>query len=409
MVYDFDYYIKLYLDTRKNKRRGADSMLYEVDWVPRLVRDIRKREDKSLRIDSNYAFLVSRPKWREIFATEFGGRLIDHEICDRLHSGIESTLSDRTYNNRIGYGSQAAINKVIEDMYEVSNGYTSEAWVIKIDLKGYFPSAIWGVANKMIDDVIERAYSGEDVGYLRWLSMISINSNPAAHCELRTAKYLWKEHIDADKSLLSAPEGRGAAIGRLIWQTAMGLYINDEIKWLSEDCGLKVVCFVDDIVIQVPARTKDYAISLIPRLRSRLKSKGIMLNEKKFYCQPYWRGLEFLGSHIKPWRIHLNNETYNRFYGKILWFNSIKDKYRHIDEFISMVNSYCGLLKNRTDFKRLLSAISAVDEQWWQWLTWNENKTCIRYKDEYSPLARLNNKYNLKLKKYDSKRKAGNT
>ena len=209
-------------------------------------------------------------------------------------------------------GSQAAINQLTEHIFEVSEGYTKPTRIVKIDFSGYFPNAVWLIAEKCIDEVIDRTELDEETkAYLKWLTMISIHCNPAAHCELRTAPHLWKEHIAPEKSIRTKPEGIGAAIGRLIWQTAMGLYVNDEILWLTEECGVKLVCFVDDIVFVVPEERHQYLLSLLPELRRRLAKKGVTLNEKKFYDQPYYHGCEFLGSHIRPNRIHLNNKTYD--------------------------------------------------------------------------------------------------
>lgn len=393
--------VDLMFSTRRNKRYGRDAMTYEMSWTGNVVRDFLRREDRTFRIDHNYTFLVSVPKWREIFATEFAGRLGDHELYERISSHIEAVLSPRTYNNRKGKGSQAAINQLIEDICEVSNGYTKPAWVIKVDLKGYFPSALWDVAYGQLCSVIDSATNSEEErSYLKWLCMTLVHANPAAHCERRTPTYLWKEHISPDKSLFSKPEGEGAAIGRLIWQTAMGLYINDEIKWLNEECGLRVVCFVDDIVFSVPERQKAYVLSLLPELRRRLAKKNIRLNEKKFYCQPYQHGLEFLGSHIKPYRIHLNNSTYERALQRIDELNAIADKSIGMDELVASANSYTGLLKNRTDHKRLLWLRDWVSQDWWQYVEWNETKQCLSYKPGYSINERLNKKYNLKIKRY---------
>ena len=62
---------------------------------------------RTFRILHNYTFLVSIPKWREIFATEFAGRIIDHILCDILKPWIER-LHPRTFNNREGMGSQGS-------------------------------------------------------------------------------------------------------------------------------------------------------------------------------------------------------------------------------------------------------------------------------------------------------------
>ena len=391
--------------TRKNKRRGKDSVVFEANWAPLLVRAMEERDNRTLRILHNYTFLTPRPRWREIFATEFGGRIIDHEICEVVIPEAEKILSPYTFNNRKGKGSQAAINQLIEHIYEVTEGYTRKARIVKIDFSGYFPNAVWSVAEKCIDEVIDSTHlSNENKAYLKWLTMISVNCNPAAHCELRTAPYLWSEHIDPDKSIRTKDEGEGAAIGRLIWQTAMGLYINDEIIWLTDDCGIILVCFVDDIAMVVLEEHHHYLLSLLPELRSRLAVKGVKLNEKKFYDQPATHGCEFLGSHIRPNRIHLNNNTYNNALRAINELNTYR--YKDIDKMMSVFNSYSGQLKNRTDFKRLMELKDKLSPEWWQWLEWDGRRKCLAFKPEYSPNKRLDNKYHLHLKRYNNEQRA---
>lgn len=414
--------IDTYFSTRKNKRYGRDAMAYELSWVSNLVRDFHERKERTFRVRHNYAFLTSVPRWREIFATSFEGRLADHEVCDILIPLADREISRRSFNNREGMGAQAAINQLIEDMTEVEGrpdadavGATAAGWVIKLDLKGYFPSALWSYAERCLQGLIDKygseiaaEYGEEELDYLRWLTMIIVHANPAAHCELRTPWNFWPEHIEPEKSLFHKPEGEGAAIGRLVWQTAMGLYINDEIRWLTEECGLRVVCFVDDIVMVVPDRLEGYALSLIPELRKRLATKNIRLNEKKFYCQPIAHGLEFLGSHIRPLRVHLNNKTFGRCMTRMAEFNALqrREKYECLDAFVASVNSYTGLLKARTDYKRVLAVRDAIGGDWWRYIEWDARRQCVAYKPYYTPSTRLNRKYHLKIKRHDTIRTA---
>jgi hypothetical protein len=392
---------RLMKKTRKNKRRGRDSVEFEANWVPLLVRALNDREERTLRILHNYAFLTPRPRWREIFATEFGGRMIDTEVCEVVIAAAEKILSPYTFNNRKNMGCQAAINQLIEHIFEVSDGYTRPTRIVKIDFSGYFPNAIWQIAEKYINEVIDKTdLDNETKSYMKWLTMISVNCNPAAHCELRTDPYLWTEHIAPEKSIRTKEEGIGAAIGRLIWQTAMGLYVNDEILWLTNDCGIKLVCFVDDIAFVVPEERHPYLLSLLPELRRRLAKKGVRLNEKKFYDQPYQNGCEFLGSHIRPNRIHLNNKTFDNAIRTIEELN--RSKRKDIDKMMSVFNSYSGLLKNRTDHKRLIQLKNKLSPEWWLFLEWDERRLCLVCKQEFKIYERLNYKYHLNLKKHDT-------
>ena len=395
-------------ETRQNKRYGRDSMAFEMNWAPLLVRLMRELTARTYRILHNYTFLTSIPKWREIFATEFSGRIVDHILCDTLRPWIEKELHPRTFNNRKGMGSQAAINQVIEDICEASNDYTEAAWVIKWDLAGFFPNAncdymescFVRVIDKYQEEIVDK-YGTWVPAFLKWIAMIAIHCCPARHYERRTPKYLWEIHIKPEKSILNKPDGVGVPIGRMSSQTGMGLYINDEVRWLNDECGIHTTVFMDDGVMVVPDRLKEYALSLIPELRKRLIAKGVCVNDKKFYCQQYWKGLEFLGSHIHPWSIILNDAAWARCLARIAEYNqlSIADKYRELDHFIATVNSYSGLLKNCTSYKRILRLKNVISDDWWTWIEWDARRQCVISKPKYSFRARLNKKYKLKLKR----------
>ena len=400
--------LRVMFSTRKNKRYGRDSMAFEMNWPPLLVRLMHELMARTFRILHNYTFLTSIPKWREIFATEFAGRIVDHIICDILKPWIERTLHPRTFNNREGMGSQAAINQVIEDICEVSECYTKPAWIIKWDLAGFFPNADCSYMESCFDKVIDtyEAEISEEYGewmpnFLKWLAMIAIHCFPANHFERRTLKYLWNEHIKPEKSILNKPPGVGVPIGRMSSQTGMGLYINDEVAWLNDECGIRTTVFMDDGVMIVPEELKGYALSLLPELRKRLGAKGVRMNNKKFYCQQYWKGLEFLGSHIHPWSIILNDATWVRCLSRVCEYNELStvEKYRELDRFISTVNSYTGLLKNRTSYGRIMKLKDTIADEWWTWLDWDQRRQCVVSKPEYTLCERLNKKYHLKLKR----------
>ena len=413
----FDHLLQTMLEARRNKRYGRDCSDFERNWAPLLVRMMRELRERTFRVDHNYAFLTSVPKWREIFATSFEGRIADHLLCDTLMPYIELELHPRTFNNRKGMGGQAAISQVIEDICEVSHGHTQPCRVIKWDLKGFFPNALCDEIERCFVGLIEanrkdiaQRFDEEMPNFLRWLTMVCVHCCPARNCELRTPWRFWEEYIDPSKSLFTKEPGIGAPIGRLTSQMGMGLYLNPEVRWLNDECGIRSTLFMDDCVMVVPERLHGYALSLLPVLRQRLAAKGVRMNDKKFYDQPYQHGLEFLGSHIKTYRIHINNRTYERAEERIVSLNAKPDKWKHIDMMLSSFNSYSGLLKNRTDFRRLEQLRQMVSSEWYAWLQYDDRRRCLKYFPKYSVKERLNKKYHLKLKrKWTSKKNSSSS
>ena len=402
----FSFLIDIMFEARKNKRFGRDWAEFERRWAPLLVVMMWEMYEKTYRVDHNYSFLTSVPKWREIFATIAQGRMSDLVVCSPLSPYIEAKLHPRTFNNRKKKGATAAIDQTIEDVCEVTQGYTKPARVIKWDLKGCFPNALCDHIERCYCEVIDenaddlmRRFGPEMPGFLKWLAMVSVHCYPAQHCELRTPKILWEEHIEPSKSLFNAEPGVGMPIGRQISQTGMGLYMNPEVIWLNEECGIRSTLFMDDCLMVVPEEMHEYALGLFPVLRERLAAKGMRLNEKKFYDQPYQHGYEFLGSHIKPYRLHINNPTYGRAMERVTEYNQEREKYACIDQFMSSINSYLGLLKTRTDYRRLEHLVESVATEWWEYFDYDQQRRCINCKPEYSIKSRLNNKYHLHLKK----------
>ncbi len=409
----FSWFIQVMRTTRKHKRYGSDSVNFEYEWPVLLIRFMDGILNGEFTIEEIYAFLVSYPKWREIFAVCFEGRMADHILCDTLKPYVELELHDMTFNNREGKGSQAAINQVIDNINEASRGNTQVAWIIKWDLKGFFPNSIRSIMREMFEKIIFKyadaiiSDHGEAVyNLLLYLARICVESDPARHCTLRSPWHMWGEHIEREKSLFYKPPGIGVPIGRMSSQMGMGLYINDEVKWLNDECGVPTVVFMDDGVMVVPDERKDYALSLIPELRRRLGAKGVRLNDKKFYCQQHWKGLEFLGSHIKPNTIILNDATYYRAMERIHAYNNlpVHEKFRMLDRFISTINSYTGLLKTRTSYHRLCKLRDAIGADWWQWLLWDDVRQCVVSKPEHQFAQRIRQKYHLKIRKNEKSR-----
>ena len=133
--------LQAYFQARKNKRRSKDSVEYELHYernLLQLMHDINSRTFQP----TAYTFISMRPQPREVFACEMAMRIIHHYIDIRLRPLIENRLTNRTFNNRKGFGQVAAVNQLISDIYEVTEGFTKDAWIIKTDIQGYFPNAV---------------------------------------------------------------------------------------------------------------------------------------------------------------------------------------------------------------------------------------------------------------------------
>lgn len=395
--------ITAYYLARQNKRRSRDSVEFEMRLEARLSKLCQEVNDRTYRANQNYTFVVTRPKPREIFAAEMELRTLHHYIHWRINPLLEQYYSDRTYNNRIGKGGWRCIQQVQKDMREVSNGWTTPAWVIKTDISGCFPNANKDIAYRLLADFIKEHYEGEDKDDILWLIMIMVYANPQNHCYRRSARHMW-QYVEPEKSLFHKDAQHGLPIGNLLSQHLMNLYYTEIDKWATEECGLHYCRFVDDMYF-VTDNKETFLAYVLPELRKRLSAIDSRLNERKFYCQEVKRGVECLGSVIKCERIYLGNRTVHKAFNRISELNGIRNKETNVRRIIDTFNSYSGMLKTRNGFKTLMRLKDALSEGWWQYVEFDEYRLCLTVKEEYNRRNQLNRKYNLKLKHYDTERK----
>lgn len=354
----------VYFLARKNKRRSEDAVVFEVDYERRLYNLLSAINERTYRALSNYTFISMRPKPREVFACELEARIIQWYIIWRILPILENTLSDSTFNNRKGMGTDAAVKKVADDIKRVTCNYTREAWVIQWDLAGCFPNANCDIACRQLQKLITENYHGNDKEDLLWMTMICIHSYPQNHCYRKSPREMWGL-IDKGKSLFDKPAGTGGAIGFLIWQVAMNLYFNDIDHWSVDDMGLDYTRFVDDCNNVV--ENKECGLLLMPIYREKFGQLGATVHPRKFYCQPASHGVHYLGNYIKGQRIYVHNRIIRNALLRIRQLNGCGNKVKCLETFIASLNSYFGNLKNKTEFKNIKRFHGAISEDWWQY------------------------------------------
>lgn len=335
-----------YMLSRRNSRRSTDQVEMEVALHSRLY-DLWERVNQwAYEQLHGYSFIHRRgARPREVFAPEVEMKILQCYFDKKMRPLVEAELCDRTFNNRVGYGGHAAINRLIEDMDEASEGYSKEAWVIKWDLKGFFPNVSQDRSYKLAEDIINKNFKGREREDLIQCARVSCFCTPTiANTARRSPPWEWLDIPDY-KSLFKKPCGTGGAIGYLFWQIVTNLYLSGIDKWVMANMSKRYVRFVDDSVIVVTAEEKPLALSMFEELRKEYAKIGVAMHPDKFYCQKVTHGIEFLGYHIRPNRLHANDKVYHR---------AIKAAKRRcgIRRYVSSVNSYLGMIKAGTDRKR---------------------------------------------------------
>lgn len=209
--------IEAYYDCRRNKRNTVSAVEFEMNYEVKLLDLVRRINDRSYRPGKSICFVVKWPRYREVFAAAFEDRIPHHYIYNRLNPLFEGIFGDRTFNCREGKGQLYGVKMLADDLHKCSNNYTTDCYVLKLDIKAFFMSIDKPLLVKLVDDFIVENYVGDDKEDLRFLCKVVIMHNPEKNCELRSPLEYW-DHLPKEKSLFTNGEGKGVAIGNLFAQ-----------------------------------------------------------------------------------------------------------------------------------------------------------------------------------------------
>lgn len=382
---DFETILEAYFDCRKRKRSTVGATEFELNYVHNLVELMNEVNSRQYRIGKSICFVVRYPRYREVFAGEFRDRIIHHYIALRLEPLFEQIFCDRTYNCRKGKGQLAGVTQLAEDIREESENYTQDAYVMKVDLKGFFMSIIKSKLAKMIDDFIVGYYEGDDKEDLRWLCNLVIMHRPELNCERRSPLWMWN-FISKEKSLFTNGEDRGIAIGNLFAQLFANFLLN-VIDWKIDAVCVKHDRYVDDI--SFVSKDKAKLLAIIPMLREELGKLGLRLNEKKTYIQHYSKGVKFTGAIIKPGRIYVANHTVNSFalavgrLGRAAENGVIDDMVKEI----ASVNSYLGIMSHYNEYATKRRIMAQLPSEFYEYCYIEGHFEVVKLKYKYTEKA----------------------
>lgn len=382
---DFETILEAYLDCRKRKRSTVGATEFELAYVHNLVELMNEVNSRQYRIGKSICFVVRYPRYREVFAGEFRDRIIHHYIALRLEPLFEQIFCDRTYNCRKGKGQLAGVTQLAEDIRDESENYTKDAYVMKVDLKGFFMSIIKSKLARMVDDFIVEYYKGDDKEDLRWICNLVVMHRPELNCERRSPLWMWN-FIPKEKSLFTNGEDRGIAIGNLFAQLFANFLLNT-IDWKIDAVCVRHNRYVDDI--SFVSKDKKKLLSIIPMLRIELGKLGLRLNEKKFYLQHYSKGVQFTGAVIKPDRIYVANHTINSFafaverLGKATKMGMIDD----INKNIASVNSYLGIMSHYNEYATKRSIMAKLPQKFYEYCYIEGHFDVVKLKYKYTEKA----------------------
>ena len=365
-----------YVICRSNKRGAASTVEFELSYIPLLLQLWKDIDNRVYEPSRSIAFLVTKPRLREIFAANFIDRIAHHYIDIDLRPKIEKILIETTCNNRVGKGTGAAVKYLDTAIREVSENYTRDCWICKMDLQGFFMSILKKLILHMITDFTRENCRGDNLDELIYLLEKALLNHPEKNCFLKTPWIEWNK-LAKNKSLFFVGDDRGLTLGDLISQLMANFLLNVLDQYVTKDLGFThYVRYVDDFVIV--SESKERIISEIPKIRAKLEEIGVTLHPNKFYLQHYRKGVEFVGAVIKPHRIYVHNRTVYNAQMAVDRFNKMAPTVDNLEKLRASLNSYLGFMKNFATFNIRKCLCDRLNEKWME---------CITIPDDYSKIV----------------------
>lgn len=357
---------KAYYDARRNKRNTHSQLCFEMGFEKNLLELYYEIRDRSYRVGKSVCFIVNKPVKREIFAAGFRDRVVHHLLYNYIAPIVEKKLIDDSYSCRKGKGTLKGVKQLEHHIRSCSDNYRQRAYVLKMDIEGYFMSInrelLFQKICRMLKKHFKRNGSKEcvnqnsfDMDLIMYLLKEIIFNDPTSNCYIKGDLSDW-EGLPHSKSLFYSKKGVGLPIGNLTSQLFSNVFLNELDRYVKRNMGLKYYGrYVDDFYI-VHA-DKERLIEYRDCIKLYLDEKlGLTLHPKKMYLQEVCKGLSFLGVTIKPYRCYVNSKTRKKV---IKYFSEIekslkdhdcllKNEFQHIQ---SSVNSYLGYLHKFKTYK----------------------------------------------------------
>ena len=351
---DVEQLFEAYLSCRKTKRYTQNALKFEVDYEANLFQLRDEIESGNYYPGRSIAFIVNKPVKREIFAADFRDRVVHHWLINKLNPLFERLFIQDSYACRVGKGTHYGVQRADRFIKACSDNYTKDCYILKLDVQGFFMHISRQLLFGMLEQFIDENYTESDKALVLEISRKIIFNAPAQNCIIKGNKKDW-EGLPKNKSLFHSPPDCGLPIGNLTSQVFANFYMHQFDAFLTKELGLKYYGrYVDDFVIV--HTDKDYLKSLIPQLSNFLLSTlQFTLHPKKIYLQHYSKGVQFLGTVIKPNRIYIANRTKGNFYNAIEKQNKVIQDHKPSKEdkaaFLSSMNSYLGIMKHYKSYK----------------------------------------------------------
>jgi RNA-directed DNA polymerase len=264
-------------------------------------------------------FAVTDPKLREIFAPDFGDRLVHQWLVQHIEPWWDARFIDDSFANRKGKGTQAAIARLQQFMRQ-----SGQRWYCHMDIRAFFPSIDRSILLQLWQRALPRLpYPPATRCVLDQVATAIICQSPTQPPPFRSGNIALLEQIPPHKSLFGAPPGVGMPIGSLTSQFFANVYLNELDQFVKHRLKVRgYVRYVDDFVLLA-----DNAATLV-RWQGEIErflheALHLQLHPGKTVLQRSAQGIDFLGNIVYPDHRLMRQRSVRALRRRLAWFERL--------------------------------------------------------------------------------------
>lgn len=347
-----------YFDARKNKRNTLAALNFEVFFEHQLEDLYTALVRRTYQPLPAYCFITFDPIQREVYASQFRDRVVQHILFNYLAPLFETLFIYDTYSCREEKGTLFGVKRYQHHLRSVTNNFTKEAWVLYLDLSGYFMS----IDKKLVIDTVmyevykhlnRRSPDGRlwneriDPDFVKYLMHCLLDRNPSTDCIRMGNIHNW-DGLPHRKCLAFSPEGKGIVIGDITSQLFSNILLNIYDQYVKRVLKIKHYGhYVDDMFHM--HQSKQFLLNAIPQIEDFLeKEVHVKVNHDKWRLLSAYNANQYLGAYVRPYYVMPRQRTIDKFCRTMreveysLIFDELSTE--QLFEIRAKINSYCGLL-----------------------------------------------------------------
>ncbi len=147
---------------KKNKKWKKNNLYFLLQAEKNLLELQENIKQKKYYIKPSLCFINFHPIKREIMAGDFSDRVVHHIIFNALSPHYDPLFINDAYSCRKNKGTSYGIKRAKYFMRKVSDNYKKKAYVMKLDIKGYFMSIDQNILYHQNKILVKKYYSKQE-------------------------------------------------------------------------------------------------------------------------------------------------------------------------------------------------------------------------------------------------------